>query len=476
MITSPQVQLPSEMRANLQRRFKWMAVLINVCAAFGVYGVSTTMPAVAQVLHGYGLYAVAFGVPVAAQLAANVLSAIICDRRGPILPFLIGLVLTAAGMAICGFATSMPLFVLGRALDGAGAGLTIVANYVMISELIPSEKQPSIFGAISMAWVLPSLIGPLLAAVITENSSWRAVYLGIFGIVVASLGFIVPTLRALPLRRGPVGALIAEGDARLTPQVGSAPDRARPMTRRERVTVGVGLVVAVLAAALQVAGSKETQLPPHVRYPLMFALIVVIVAAVPLLLPRGTLRAKPGLPAIVMTRAWLVGSFFASEMFLPYFLHSHGWSLTAAGMVLTAGSISWSIGSLTQGRLSPRLVAQAPIVGAMVLVCGIALTAGAAANWLPLLVVVAGWFIAGFGVGLSFPALAVLGLKRAEAGKSGEASGAMQVGDTLGIAVTIALTGALQAALNPPASFAVPIAACAAVAALTTLLARRTLA
>ncbi|HJU39124.1 MAG TPA: MFS transporter, partial [Tahibacter sp.] len=74
----------------------------------------------------------------------------------------------------------------------------------------------------------------------------------------------------------------------------------------------------------------------------------------------------------------------------------------------------------------------------------VALTAWA---HVPAAVGVAGWTLAGFGMGLAYPAIAVLALDFSTPGEEGVASSALQLSEALTVATVLALGGSLFATL-----------------------------
>ena len=63
--------------------------------------------------------------------------------------------------------------------------------------MYPERARPAVFGLISAAWVLPSLIGPPVAALVTERFSWHWVFLGLVPFVAVALALVVPGVRRL---------------------------------------------------------------------------------------------------------------------------------------------------------------------------------------------------------------------------------------------------------------------------------------
>ena len=97
-------------------------------------------------------------------------------------------------------------------------------------------------------------------------------------------------------------------------------------------------------------------------------------------MPSGTLRAARGLPSGIIVRGLLAVAFLGCDAFLPLALTElRGFSVSQAGLVISAASLSWSLGSFLQARLDrldggsgrPRRL----LAGLAVLLGGIAATA-----------------------------------------------------------------------------------------------------
>lgn len=78
---------------------------------------------------------------------------------------------------LCGIATSLPMLVLFRLLQGvAGGGLQPVQQAI-IRDSFPPEKLGIAFGITGLSMVLAPIIGPALGGFITDNYSWRWIFL-----------------------------------------------------------------------------------------------------------------------------------------------------------------------------------------------------------------------------------------------------------------------------------------------------------
>src|SRR5690554_1093577 len=161
------------------RDYLW--ITIGSCAlvflgAFESLAVTTIMPVVSADLDGAGLYALAFAGPLATAVIGMVVAGNWCDRIGPITPLYTSAVAFVLGLLVAGTATLMPVLVAGRLLQGLGAGAINVALYVVVARVYPARLHPQIFAGFAAAWVIPSLIGPFAAGVVTELFSWHWVF------------------------------------------------------------------------------------------------------------------------------------------------------------------------------------------------------------------------------------------------------------------------------------------------------------
>lgn len=425
------------------------SVVLILLGAIEALAVTTVMPLVATDLHGDALYAVAFAGTLATGVIGMVASGAWSDRSGPRGPLYAAVGLFIAGLVIAGIATDMYTFVLGRLIQGLGAGGQTVALYVVVARVYPPSLHGRIFAAFAAAWVVPSMIGPFLAGAVAQYLHWRWTFLGVAVLSMIAFVLVVVRLRTIDLRAHPDG----DGERAAPPAAGR---------------IGVRIALAVVVAIAAVAVGFASDAAPPVGWPIAIASIVAIAVAIRPLLPAGTLRAAPGLPSVVLVRGLVAGAFFAAEAYVPRMLMERfGFSPTIAGLALTAAALAWSGASAVQGRYGERLGSRRMVTISATLM-GIAL-AGlfvvAVTRAMPWAVVVL-WGIAGGGIGLVYPRLNVLMLAYSTPADEGFNSSALSISDSTGSAVTIALAGLLFvsapiAGSGFPTVFAVAIAALA---------------
>ncbi|UCH27607.1 MAG: MFS transporter [Trueperaceae bacterium] len=387
--------------------------------AFELLAVVTVAPKFAEALDGLSLYGWVFSANLLASLLSTVLSGSLADRRGPGLPFFIGLGLFAAGLFTSGFAPTMEVLIAGRVLQGLGGGALITSMYVVMNLAYPDHLRPRMMALTSSAWVLPALVGPAGAGLLAEALSWRWVFLGVVPIVALT------------------GALTISAFGRIELPV---------RTTAERKVAGLATLL-VAGTGVLLYGLENPN--GWLGITLIALGAVAISRALPRLLPDGALRFVPGLPALISTRGLFFAAFNAVEIFMALMLTNvHGYSSTVTGFVIATGAISWTGGSWVQDRwdkaTGPSGRPDRVVLGTSLLSVGLALQLVALYSpFVPLVVTVSGWLVAGFGIGLAHSTSSVLAFSFAPKGREGEVSSSLQLAELFTGAISAGVGGAL---------------------------------
>ena len=165
--------------------------------AFESLAVMTVMPVVADELDGLSLYALAFAAPTAVAVVSMTIAGPLMDRRGTGLALRTGVGIFAAGLLVASIAPTMEVFLVGRAVQGLGMGFVGVGLYVVIGKVFPEHMRPRVFTVMTSAWVLPALIGPVIAGFIADHVGWRWVFLSVPLVAIGSLLLIWAALSSL---------------------------------------------------------------------------------------------------------------------------------------------------------------------------------------------------------------------------------------------------------------------------------------
>ena len=396
-------------------------ILIILGPAFEALAVATILPKIVTDLGGLSFYGWSFSAYMLATLVGLILAGDEADYRGPALPFIIGVVAFVFGLFLAVIAPSMVVFVLSRAVQGFGAGILVAVLYACVGQGYPEQLKPRMVAMLASAWVIPGLIGPALAGIISDVFGWRWVFLGLVFILPLGIGLVLPALRKLT-------RLKKNREARTFD------------VRRLLATAGL-----VAGAGMTLTGLQVQSLPLALVL-LLFGLAIGI-PSLRFVLPPGTLRVKAGLPAAIVTIGLLSIAFFGAEAFLPLTLISiRGQNTIIAGIALTAATLCWTTGSWLQAHFAPT---QSRRTLTLIGLCAIAIGIGGIALILipavPAMVAIVAWGVGGLGMGLAYSTISLVVLETAPKDEVGSASASMELSSVLGTALGTGLGGVIIA-------------------------------
>jgi MFS family permease len=411
------------------------ALTIGLCAtivaiAFETISVATAMPVAVRDLHGLRYYAWAFSLFLIGMLFATVVCGRLSDRIGPAKPLLGGLVIFLAGLLVSGTAQHMAQLLAGRLVQGLGSGTMNVAIFVCVAQAFSLTQRPKMFTYISTAWVLPSFVGPPVAAWLTEHLSWHWVFFAVVPLVLFGGAVALPSLLHM---------------MRHHPQITTDAQRPAPLWAAG--------VLCFATAVLQLAGQRLDR----IGLGLLIGGLLMLLVSLPQLMPPGFLRFRRGLSQVIQTRGLLPGAFFGAEAFVPLMLvEQRSVPLVQAGAVLTVGAVGWTAGSWLQSRPWLRIRRDVLITfGCGAVALGLALVALVA--FLPVLpygLVGVSWVVGGLGMGLATASTSLAVMKLSAAGDQGRNGSSLNVYDALGTAIFIGVAGTIFAALHPSGNLA----------------------
>ncbi|MEU8570964.1 MFS transporter [Streptomyces pathocidini] len=397
-----------------------IAVAISLFAFEGI-AVATAMPSAVRDLDGLAF----FGWPYSAFLVMNLVGLGVagqwCDRVGPRRPLLTGIAVFTVGLVTAGSAGHMAVFVLGRGAQGIGVGLASIAVFQIVAIAYPPHLRPKALAIISAAYVLPALVGPIVSGMITAHVGWRWVFLGLVPLVLAGGVTLLPALRTSP-----------------APGRTSARGSRKPLFA---LLAGAGVVVVQSAGNALVAGRTTLAV-------LLLAVgLPALGAGLRELLPRGSVRLRRGVPAVVAVRGLLAGAFYAVESVVPLTLVTlHGFGTVASGLPLLAGALGWWAGAQAQGRIvkvaRPSLLRWGLTALACCFVGMAALCLPGAPGW-PVYVL---WILGGLGMGVCVPTTGVLVLDQSAEDETGANSSALQISDVTAAGLGTSAAGVLVGA------------------------------
>ena len=383
--------------------------------AFDEMVLATAMPAISSDLGGKVWYGAAFSAYMLLSLVGVVLAGHTVDRSGLYKPMLVGLLCFGVGLFAASGAANMPWLVVARGLQGLGGGVISTIVFTGVNIAYPSERRPIMMSYVAAAWILPSLLAPLVGGLFVDYLNWRWIFIAILSPGAVTAWLVLPALK--PLGRGDGGRY-----------------RLKALLDALRLSSGT---------ALALAGFSMRIGPLSI---LMFVGAGLLAwRSFQRLMPSGLLRARNGLAVIIAVRGLLFFAFTGSETFLPLLLiESMGFTAMKAGLFISTGALSWSLAATLQARVNRLFSRRKILQGAVsLLLISIAALSGLLFGWLPVAGAYVVWGCAAFSMGLSFNILSTAAMDASRKGAEGDTSTAAGIADALGYGLAAGLVGAV---------------------------------
>ncbi len=328
------------------------------------------------------------------------------------------------GSLACAIAPTMPVLLIGRAVQGYGSGMLSGLAYAFIRFIYPEplwRRASTLYAAI---WGVATVLGPTLGGLFAAGSAWREAFL-----------ILVP-----------VAVLMALSGRWLLPNV--ADDRIDTRTPLIQIILLLAAVLFVSIAGTIEHGSYKTML---------IAASIVLVATMVLierksevrLLPYGAVMLSNPIARLYLT-IFTMMLVLTSDIYIPYFLQTlHGVTPLVSGYLVALVALGWTIAAFFSASFSGRQAAIAIISGCI-------LETTATASLIPFLATntpfdtvarfapaVITMFLMGFGVGLGWAHLVTRIIGIARRTEQDKASAAISMTQSLGGAFGAALAGVI---------------------------------
>jgi MFS family permease len=405
-----------------------------VVAAFDSTIVSTSMPQVAQALHGMDSYAwVGTGYFLACAITILIFGRI-GDLYGRKHLMLISLAIVGLGSILSGVSQSMAQLIGFRIFQGLGGGMMIATTFTAPADIFPDHKERVRWMAlVSVAFAVSSGLGPVLGGMLTQALSWRAAF------------FLTPAAAGVAIY------MIWKHFPKVTPPP-KADNHRFDWLGAAVLTVAVGAPLAGLELAI--APSKSNHLLLAIGLMLAgglsaWALIPIERQAVTPIFPLRILRTSKA--RWLNLAAFLIGAvMYVLIFYIPLLLQDQfGYSPTKAGLLMTPLVAGIPIGSICNGYFFRRIShpQRLMVFGAVMLGLGclstVTFTAQSSDTWILLTLA-----LCGFGLGFLLQNFTLFMQMLAERADVGVASGLVQTTRAVGSAAGTATVGILIARIS----------------------------
>src|SRR5437762_3736784 len=364
------------------------------------------------------------------------------DLLGRRLIFTIGLAVFTVSSLFCGLSSSAPELVGARAVQGIGAALMMPATLSIISATFAARERGTAIGIWAGVSAMALAIGPLLGGIITEHISWNWIFyvnvpIGVLAVLAAI--FVVPESRDTSHeQRLDLPGLLTSAIGLFTLVFALIEAHRYGWTSTLILSLFAISAIALVAFVL---------LELHQRLPML-----------DLTLFKSGTFAGANLVAILVTLA-----MFGIFVFFPIYMQTiRGWSPVQAGAALLPWTILIVIFAPIAGKLSDRVGSRWLMAAGMTVVALCCLLLSTVTLHSTFWHMLPAFILGGLGMSFVMTPMSAAAMGAAPVAKAGVASGVLNTFRQVGVALGIAITGAIvadraaaaaQGGASPPEAF-----------------------
>ncbi|MBS1879851.1 MAG: MFS transporter [Actinobacteria bacterium] len=407
---------------------KWWTLLAVTVATFmlllDITVVNVALPSIRSSLHA------SFGDlqwvvdAYALTLAALVLTAgSLADRFGRRRVFEIGLAIFSLASLLCALAPDPTFLNLSRALQGVGGAIMFAVSLALVAQEFPAGRERgTAMGIYGASIGVAVAVGPLVGGALTDGFGWESIFYLNVPIGIAAIA--VTRLRLRESRNPDAGRLDWPGVATFSAALFML---VLALVRGNDEGWGSTLIISLLAGAGV----------------LMAAFLVIERRVAAPMLPLGLFR-RPAFTGVQLAAFAVSASIFALFLYVTLYLQNYlGYTPFQAGLrYLPITVVSFFFAPLA-GTLLSRVPARLLMGGSLAVIgVGLLLMTGISAgdSWTGIL---AGLLVVGAGVGFLNPVVADVALSVVPKERSGMAAGINDTFRQVGVAVGVAVWGAI---------------------------------
>jgi EmrB/QacA subfamily drug resistance transporter len=358
------------------------------------------------------------------SLAAVVLTAgSLADRLGRRRVFAVGLGVFSVASLMAGLAPDPTFLNVSRGIQGIGGAIMFAVSLALIAQEFPAGRERgTAMGVYGATIGVAVASGPLVGGALVDSLGWESIFFLNVPIGVAAIALTYARVRET---RDPNATRVDW--AGLVTFSSSLFLLVLALIRGNEEGWGSTLIVSLLAASAV----------------LLAAFVAIERRVAEPMLPLGLFK-RPAFTGIQIAAVGVSASMFALFLYLTLYLQGYlGHSATEAGLRYLPLTVAVFLLAPLAGALLSRVPARVMLaVGLAGAGIGLLLMAGVEAgdDWTGLL---AGFIIAGAGIGLLNPVIADVAVSVVPKEQSGMASGINDTFRQLGVALGIAVWGAI---------------------------------
>ncbi len=340
--------------------------------------------------------------------------------------WLLGFAVSATASLFCGFAPGVGFLILFRALAAVGSAAVIPSALALIAVAFEPDERVKALGWWSATIAVAPLLGVIAGGFVVEAFGWRWIFFGQFPFSMVALGLGLVVLRE------------SKGDS----------DEQFDVAGCVLSIVGLGALLLVFNRGID-SDWGWTSLP------LLTAAVVAVTALVAFV--RVELRSPaPILPVSYFRRRRFagavganfcanfayIGGFFITSVML-HDTHLFGYRTDQVALAISPRAASLGIMGPIGGYMAARYGGRRMATIGMVLIVASMVALAFVTDGSPYLLVLPGLVLSGFGLGLVAPPAAATVTNEAAEEDLAAASGALNMGASIGSAMGIATMSAV---------------------------------
>lgn len=408
------------------------ALIIGLVIAVTIHAydelvLAIAMPTITEELNGFEWYGLAFASYLLTTLIGVVWAGQDTDRRGPLRIFLIGYVAFGFGLVLAGFAQSMEALMIGRALQGLGGGISWTVAFATINLAYEPLQRPKMIAVLDVAWIVPSLLAPIIGGYFVDHLDWRWIFLSQIPILLVAAALLYPRLKRL--------------DKSVNEQ------QSLPSVNK----IHSALWLASLCALILYVSNQALSWQWVLLIPGLWLMRRPFLA----LMPDNFFSLSNMLTLVLVVHGIVFICFYGLEIFLPIATTKiHDMDAVDTGILIGVGACTWCLASFLQARISARLNASTSLaIGFGMFLIGTLLFI--ASNHFPensefngpttmsLAMLYLAMAVAAFGSGMAFNTCVTAAMASTQKGTEGATSTSLGIISSLSIGLISGVGGAV---------------------------------
>lgn len=347
--------------------------------------------------------------------------------------YLTGFIIFVIGSALCGFSSGIGMLITFRVVQALGAGMLFSTGPAIITNAVPPENRGRALSAVAVAVALGLSSGPVIGGLLATYIGWPSIF---FINVPIGLAGIVMVFRFVP-------------------------DIAKKTEKVRFDVLGSVLVFAGLFLLLLPLSISGDYTSPALFYPLLIAGLLIIAAFIvyelkhknPMLnvrLFQNRVFAASNAAALLI----YVAQFVLIFLFQFYLQNLRGFAASFAGILYLpmplASMCVAPLAGILSDKVDSRFISSS---GALAMACGLFLLSFLKAST-PIVTIIIAMAVTGLGFGLfNTPNNSAI-MGNVPPANRGTASGTLATMRNIGMALGVAISGALFSLFNNSATAA----------------------